>query len=86
MLPARFAEVATRNAVSDALTTVYGPRWPWTTTFAASLPAPPRGWDPRRDLSSVRAHELTTGNVIAELKFVFWQKMSTTREAAGPDG
>lgn len=79
MLPAHFAEVATRNAVSDALTTVYGPRWPWSTTFTASLPAPPRGYDPRRDLSSVRTQEPTTGKVIAELKFVFWQKMFTAR-------
>jgi hypothetical protein len=80
MLPAHFAEVTVRNTVSDALTGLYGPDWPWNQTFEGSLPGAPRGrYSPRRDLVSTRNSEPTTGKVIAELKFVFWQKMFTAR-------
>jgi len=58
----------------------YGARWPWNTTFIHSLPAP-RGttYDPQRDLAQTRKREQTTGKVIAELKFAFWQSMFTAR-------
>lgn len=79
MLPTHFAEVTTRNAVSDALTAVYGAQWPWDLTFETSLPAPAHGYNPRHDLRMTRARESTTGKVIAELKSVFWQKMFTAR-------
>jgi hypothetical protein len=35
--------------------------------------------NPRRDLQNSRKHQLTTGKVIPELKFVFWQQMFTSR-------
>jgi len=80
ILPAHFAEVAVRNAVDDALTHVYGSRWPWSAAFERSLP---NGggpfYSPRRDLLNTRARHVTTGKVIAELKFVFWQNMFTAR-------
>ena len=81
MLPAHFAEVAARNAVDEALTTVYGPLWPWDRTFEQSLPNPSNKqiYNPRRDLLAVRSRESTTGKVIAELKFVFWPGMFTAR-------
>lgn len=80
MLPAHFAEVTTRNAVDEALTGVYGSRWPWNPTFVQSLPNPKgKGYNPRRNLQLVAGHEPTTGKVIAELKFVFWQTMFTAR-------
>jgi hypothetical protein len=80
MLPAHFAEVAARNAVDEALTNVYGPQWPWEQTFELSLPKPRgRTYNPRDDLLKVRAQQPTTGKVIAELKFVFWQNMFTAR-------
>lgn len=79
MLPAHFAEVATRNAVSDALTATYGERWPWSPGFERSLPDPAHGYSPTRDLRDVRRYHHTTGKVIAELKFVFWQKLFTAR-------
>lgn len=80
MLPAHFAEVTTRNAVSDALTRVYGVRWPWNPTFLSSLPQPGgRTFKPLRELQSVTSREATTGKVIAELKFAFWQHMFTAR-------
>ncbi len=81
MTPLHICEVAVRNAVADALQSVYGPSWPWAPVFEQSLPNPPKGsgYSARRDLTATRAKEATTGKVIPELKFVFWQKMFTGR-------
>ncbi|MDD7963113.1 hypothetical protein [Microbacterium thalli] len=78
MVPAHFAEISTRNAAADVLEQVYGPRWPWDPTFETSLPNSGR-YSPRRDLQNTRQYNHTTGKVIAELKFVFWQKLFTGR-------
>lgn len=79
LAPLHVCEVVIRNAVSDALEALYGPRWPWSATFERSLPDPMQGYRPRRDLQSARRAAQTTGKVIPELKFVFWQKMFTGR-------
>ncbi|WP_196812316.1 hypothetical protein [Nocardia sp. CNY236] len=80
MLPSHFAEVTIRNAVSEALTTVYGSRWPWNLGLQRSLPAPAGPvYSPRQDLLNTRNRESTTGGVISELKIVFWQSMFTAR-------
>ncbi len=80
MLPAHFAEVSIRNAVSEALETVYGPRWPWDSTFEQSLPVGQgSAYSPRADLRRTRGQQPSTGKVIAELKFAFWQSMFTAR-------
>lgn len=78
MLPLHICEVIVRNAVHQVLTKVYGERWPWSQAFERSLPANGR-YSPRRDLISARQRQTTTGKVIPELKFVFWQKMFTSR-------
>ena len=79
MAPLHICEVVI-NTVSDALTAVYGDRWPWSTVFETSLPGGSiRGYDPRSDLQAVRRQQATTGKVVPELKFVFWQKMFTSR-------
>ena len=77
--PLHICEVVVRNAVADALEAVYGARWPWSPTFERSLPDPQRGYSPRKDLQNARRSAHTTGTVIPELKFVFWQKMFTSR-------
>jgi hypothetical protein len=79
MLPSHFAEVSTRNAVSDALSSVYGPRWPWNTTFEQSLPSPNNAYNPKHDLLQTRSRKQTTGKVIADLSFAFWESMFTSR-------
>lgn len=79
LAPLHVCEVVIRNAVADALEAIYGPRWPWSTTFERSLPDPLQTYSPRRDLQSARRSAPTTGKVIPELKFVFWQKMFTSR-------
>ncbi|MCH4991750.1 hypothetical protein I1A40_06805 [Pectobacterium brasiliense] len=72
-------EVLTRNAISEVIETVYGDRWPWSIGFERSLPIPIHGYKPKDDLISGRRNQPTTGKVIPELKFVFWQKMLTGR-------
>lgn len=73
-------EVVVRNAVSEALSNVYGPEWPWNTTFVHSLPtARSTNYSQKLDLLRTRERFNTTGKVIPELKFVFWQKMFTKR-------
>lgn len=83
MLPAHFAEVVTRNAAAGALETVYGPEWPWSKTFRKSLPGTrSRAYNARCDLERVAEAQATTGKVIAELKFAFWQNLFTARHDA----
>ena len=81
MPPLHICEVVMRNAVADAIEAVHGPQWPWEYGFERSLPDTKfgHGYSPRRDLISTRKKESTTGKVIPELKFVFWQKMFTGR-------
>ncbi len=79
LAPLHLCEVVIRNAVADALEALYGPRWPWSITFERSLPDPTQGYSPRHDLQKARRAAPTTGKVIPELKFVFWQKMFTSR-------
>lgn len=79
MLPAHFAEVTTRNAVSEGLTRLYGPNWPRSRSLTRSLPAPTGAFNPRRELQRAAGKQPTTGKIIAELKFAFWQHMFTSR-------
>lgn len=81
LLPMHFAEIAGRNIVHDALTEVYGPDWPWNPAYRGSLPRPQHGFQPRRELEHVAGptKERPTGEVVAELRFVFWQTMFTAR-------
>nr|WP_249643207.1 hypothetical protein [Pectobacterium carotovorum] len=78
-VPLHVCEVLTRNAISEVIATVYGDRWPWSIGFERSLPIPIHGYKPKDDLISGRRNQPTTGKVIPELKFVFWQKMLTGR-------
>lgn len=80
MIPSHFAEVLTRNAVSEAIAAVYGHDWPWSSAFTLSLPlAHPPAYSPRRDLERTRSKHPTTGKVVADLKFAFWGTMFTAR-------
>lgn len=79
VLPSHFAEIAVRNAAADAIATNHGQNWPWDAGFERTLPSSGQGYSPRKDLVSARKWHTTTGKVIAELKFVFWQKIFTAR-------
>jgi len=79
MHPLHICEVVVRNGVANAIEVVYGANWPWSAAFIRSLPNPTVGYNPRRDLLSARNGQTTAGKVIPELKFVFWQRMFTSR-------
>ena len=79
LAPLHICEVVIRNAASEAIEQVYGPRWPWQIGFEQSLPSPRTGYNPQRDLQNARSRVNTTGKVIPELKFVFWQRLFTSR-------
>jgi hypothetical protein len=79
LIPLHVCEVAIRNAVSRAIENIYGDRWPWSSGFERSLPNPTRGFSPKKDLINARLNQRTTGKVIPELKFAFWQSIFTSR-------
>lgn len=75
-------EVVIRNAVAEAIETVYGANWPYSAAFQQSLPNAKGGkvFNPRRELEKVaRTHPNAPGKVIADLKFIFWETMFTYR-------
>lgn len=77
LAPLHMCEVVIRNAVSEALTAEYGLRWPWSYAFEQSLPTSGK-FNMREHLKSKR-YLPTTGKIIPELNFVFWEKMFTLR-------
>lgn len=79
LAPLHLCEVVIRNAVADAIASVYGPQWPWSQGFVQSLPNPSMGYQARQDLLNMRAGKTSVGKVIPELKFVFWQTLFTKR-------
>lgn len=79
LFPLHVCEVVIRNAVSNALTNVYGEKWPWDKAFALSLPDREHGYNPRKDLQKAAKKMKNTGKVIPELKFIFWQDLFTRR-------
>ena len=84
MVPLQVCEIAARNGVAEAIEKVHGPDWPWSTGFVRSLPVPrtPTHYNPQIDLRAVAAREPTTGRVVAELKFAFWEKVFTVGQDA----
>ncbi len=80
LTPLHLCEVIVRNGVADAIASVYGPEWPWSPGFEQSLPnVTGPVFKPKQELARARQKCGTTGAVIAELKFVFWEKMFTKR-------
>jgi len=80
MFPMHMSEIAVRNGIHGALVRKYGERWPWVDAFEKSLPNPGgRYYNPRKDLQRTRRGLSTTGKLVAELKFAFWENMLTSR-------
>lgn len=76
--PLQVCEVSIRNAISEAIELTYGANWPFEQSFEIALPNPSRAYSPRGNLLQHR-NEPTAGKIIAELKFVFWERMFTRR-------
>lgn len=71
----QFCELAIRNGAVEALETSFGANWHLNRGFKYTLPQlnNGRGYQPRRDLESCSTRLPTAGQVVAELKFAFWQ-------------
>lgn len=82
LAPLHVFEVTLRNALSEALEEIHGERWPWSEGFLRSLPNPPRGYSQEKDLRQTARNHDTTGKVIADLKFAFWDKILAKRFGA----
>lgn len=80
LVPLHVFEIALRNGIVEGIEAVHGGAWPWTQGFIRSLPNPARpAYSPKRDLTICASQQPTAGKVVAELKFVFWEKMLTNR-------
>ncbi|MCG4262035.1 hypothetical protein K6W36_15870 [Acetobacter senegalensis] len=79
IIPLQVCEVAVRNGIAEAIEHVHGANWPWNNGFIRSLPRP-KGrarYNPAIDLQARAAILPTTGKIIAELKFAFWENIFT---------
>lgn len=79
IVPLQVCEVAVRNGIAEAIERVHGANWPWNNGFIRSLPRP-KGkfrYNPANDLQSCAGSLPTTGKIIAELKFAFWENIFT---------
>lgn len=79
IVPLHLLEVSLRNAVVESLEAIHSQNWPWNSGFIRSLPNPKGHYSSAKNLQEVARSQPTTGKVVAELKFVFWQKMFTAR-------
>lgn len=84
LVPLQICEVGVRNGVVEAIERVHGGNWPWSNGFIRSLPVPKNAWhyNPQDDLRKIAARMPTTGKVVAELKFAFWEKIFTKGQDA----
>lgn len=80
LVPLHVLEVTLRNAIVEAIEGAHGGTWPWSAGFLRSLPNPSApNYSPTRDLQAMGRKHQTAGKIIADLKFVFWEKMLTAR-------
>lgn len=84
IVPLQVCEVAARNGVVEVLELVHGANWPWSNGFIRSLPVPKKQWhyNPQADLRALAARLPTSGKIVAELKFAFWEKTFTAGQDA----
>lgn len=83
LIPLHVFEIAIRNAIADGIEALHTSAWPWTKGFVVSLPNPPSpAYSPKFDLIRCASQQPTAGKVVAELKFVFWERMLTARHQA----
>ena len=74
-LPLQMLEVSLRNAVAEAIEAAYGPNWTHSRSFMFSLSAPRKAFNSHQHLTKTAARQAVPSKVIADLNFVFWQKM-----------
>lgn len=77
-IPLQICEVGIRNGVTEAISNTYGHNWPHSTVFRRSLPEN-RWYNQKEELIRQANKQPTSGKVVAELNFIFWQYMLTAR-------
>lgn len=75
MIPLHVVEVVFRNAVAEAISSHHGENWPWAEGFLRSIRDSKESYDPRRNIISERKGEKSIPDIIANLNFIFWEKM-----------
>lgn len=70
----QFCELAVRNGALEAIEHEFGANWHLNRGFYRTLRRT-RGYDPNRDLQDCARRLPTAGQVVAELKFAFWQHL-----------
>ena len=78
LLPLQIYEVVIRNAVAEALVYQRGEQWPWSVGFQRSLPKLQRN-ALMEVLEHPRRKPKTADDVIAAMKFFFWESFFTAR-------
>ena len=83
IVPLQICEVAARNGVVTALEQKYGQNWHLVESFKASLPKG-GGYNAFKDFQRTSSKLsttgiLTSGRVVANVKFAFWETMLTQR-------
>lgn len=76
--PMQLCEVVIRNAVSQAIASVYGEDWPWNQSFVGSL-ADHAKPDLSKGIGTFEPSPSMTGRVVAAMTLNFWEKMFTAR-------
>lgn len=74
LAPFQICEVGIRNAIAEGIQSAYGQNWTYVQPFRIALPNPAKN-SPRRELQGLADRLPTTGKIIAELKFYWWQRM-----------
>ena len=71
----QFCEIGTRNGAVEAIEAEFGPNWHLNRGFYRTLPSlrSGRGYQPADDIAGRAQRQPTSGKVVAELKFSFWQ-------------
>lgn len=80
LFPLHMYELCIRNAAANAIAGYYGANWPWSVAFTTSLPDPPApNFSPRKELAGRSQGGAAVGQVVANLKFAFWESIYTSR-------
>lgn len=79
IVPLQICEVSMRNGAVHAIEKVHGANWPRAIGFQRSLPEPRISWhyNAKKDLRNTADRHPTTGKIVADLKFAFWEKVFT---------
>lgn len=75
LLPLQMLEVTVRNAVAEVIEAAYGPNWTHSCAFMFSLPSSGKTFNSKQHLRNTSEKHTIPSKVIADLKFIFWQKM-----------